>query len=118
MEDRRTTRHACETFGRVRHGVGVSYPVCIRDLNEHGCRVDIIPYHLGRNDTISVKVGNLAPLFGQIKWIHKGRSAGVQFENPIHPAILRHLIALLRSEQLPQAIPGASQPKAQLRRVG
>ena len=77
-EYRRETRHTVTVAGRYRARQGGARDVWIKDISEYGCG-------------ILVKVGNVGPIPADVKW-RKGHVVGAEFEQPLHPSVLEHII--------------------------
>lgn len=75
-----------------RHGDS-RYRVELFDLSPHGCCLSP-PIRVDKGDTISLRLPDLAAIHGQIAWVH-GWKAGVQFDQPFHPAVFSQIIGRL-----------------------
>ena len=57
----------------------------ILDLSPEGCRVEV-PVRVSTDDTIWISFPELETLQGKVCWV-KEWTAGVEFQNPLHPAV-------------------------------
>lgn len=82
----------CEvTLRRIGH---VSFRVDVRDMPPDGCRIDLVE-RPAIGETLHIKFDGLEVLQCKLRWI-EGYVAGVEFVNPIHPAVFRLLVHRLR----------------------
>ena len=91
MSERVSPRHEIVIIGRVRMGTG-SRDVTIQDLSEHGCRFHDRFSSLQVHAPVTVKIGPVGPIAGHVKW-RRGEYVGVEFVNPLYPAVLDHIRA-------------------------
>ena len=92
MELRREPRYSISTSGRYRRGTGIRFDISIKDLSEYGCQFYDIVGRLEVGDAITLRIGQIGPLHAKVRWIEK-RQAGVEFDQPLYPAVLDHIIA-------------------------
>lgn len=92
MELRREKRYSITVAGRYRKGTGVRFNIAIKNLSEFGCQFADLVGRVQEGDEITIRIGDIGPIASQVKWIEK-RQAGVQFEQPLHPSVLEHIIA-------------------------
>ena len=92
METRRNKRYSIDADGRYRKGTGVRFNIAIRNLSEKGCHFADLVGRLNVDDEISLRIGDIGPVPAKVKWIEK-RTAGVEFEQPLHVSVLDHVIA-------------------------
>ena len=90
-EYRRETRHTVTVAGRYRARQGGARDVWIKDISEYGCRFFDKFSVLQTEAGILVKVGNVGPIPADVKW-RKGHVVGAEFEQPLHPSVLEHII--------------------------
>ena len=76
-----------------RHGQS-SYRVQIFDASLHGCRIEFVE-RPRLDEQLWVKFDGLQPLEAEVCWI-EGFNAGVNFVQPIHPAVFDRLVAGLQ----------------------
>ena len=92
MELRREERYSITTNGRYRKGTGVRFDIAIRNLSEYGCNFADLVGRVEVGDEITIRIGEIGPIESQVRWIEK-RQVGVQFDQPLHPSVLDHIIA-------------------------
>lgn len=71
-----------------------TYRVRVFDASLHGCRVEFVE-RPQLDEQLWVKFDGLQPLEAEVCWI-EGFAAGVNFCQPIHPAVFDRLIGALR----------------------
>jgi len=64
--------------------------VTVIDVSERGCRLRDFPVNIRYGDRICIRPQGLEPMWGQIRWMRRGL-AGVEFERPLHPAVVQHI---------------------------
>ncbi|RVQ66036.1 hypothetical protein EKN06_11890 [Croceicoccus ponticola] len=99
LDDRRHARQSLKADGQLRKGVGIGQSVAVVDLSDCGCRITSIPKSLRRKDRVTLRIAGHAPVEGHLKWLHLGKEAGVQFDNPIHPAVFNQILASHRAAE-------------------
>lgn len=92
MDIRREPRYSISTHGRYRRGLGVRFDVQIRNLSEYGCQFTDIMGRLPPGEEITLRIGEVGPLTARVRWMEK-RCAGVEFDQPLYPAVLDHIVA-------------------------
>ena len=92
MDLRREQRYSISVPGRYRKGTGVGYNVAIKNLSEYGCQFSDLVGRIGVGDDISIRIGEIGPLDARVKWV-ANREIGVEFEQPLYPSVLDHIIA-------------------------
>ncbi|MFK4003607.1 PilZ domain-containing protein [Qipengyuania sp. NPDC077563] len=92
MELRREPRYSISTSGRYRRGTGIRFDISIKDLSEYGCQFYDVVGRLEAGDEITLRIGTIGPLHAKVRWIER-RCAGVEFDQPLYPAVLDHIIA-------------------------
>jgi len=96
-EDRRHSgRLPVSSQVTVRRIGGFNFEVALSNISSGGCRVEMLE-ESEVGDTIIARFAKLEPLGSRICW-SEGREIGVEFFNPIHPAVLDLLV-----ERLPHA---------------
>ena len=94
MESRQSARVALSSdIGFKRHGDG-RYQVGLFDLSTGGCCLSP-PVRLGQGDRVSLRIPNLVAIHGQVAWAG-GWRAGVQFDQPFHPAVFDQVVDRLK----------------------
>lgn len=91
---RRSERHVLGAEVSLRRSRQLSYRVRVFDASLHGCRVEFVE-RPALSEQLWVKFDGLQPLEAEVCWI-QGFSAGVNFVQPIHPAVFDRLLASLR----------------------
>lgn len=92
MNLRREKRYSISVPGRYRKGTGIRFDIAIKDLSEYGCQFADLVGWVQEGDDITIRVGQIGPLPATVKWIEK-RLVGVEFEQPLYPSVLDHIIA-------------------------
>ncbi len=90
-DSRREERHMVQVAGRYRSKHGQSRDIWIKDISEYGCRFFDRFSVLEVGSTILIKVGNIGPITTDVKW-REGSTVGAEFDNPLHPGVLGHII--------------------------
>ena len=94
LTPRRSERHALDAEVSLRRPRQLSYRVRVFDASLHGCRVEFVE-RPAVAEQLWVKFDGLQPLEAEVCWI-QGFSAGVNFLQPIHPAVFDRLVTSLR----------------------
>lgn len=118
-DDRREDRYQIVLMGHCSNGVGGRSTAEISDLSTHGCKVRTSRTLLKKDATVWIKLGSRDPLKGDVRW-HKEDFAGVEWENPLHPAILDHIYAAHDASRVAPPVGPAPKPierRGPLRRV-
>lgn len=92
MEERRTDRHDISAQGKFRAGMGLALSVNVSDLNANGCKLTGIPHNIATGDRISLRIGSIGPIEALVRWVERSQAAGLEFETPLHDAILSHVV--------------------------
>ena len=92
MDLRREKRYSIAVLGRYRKGTGMGFNVAIKDLSEYGCQFSDLVGRVQKGNVITIRIGSIGPLAAQVKWIDK-RNVGIEFEQPLYPSVLDHIIA-------------------------
>lgn len=71
-----------------------NYRVHAYDVSPHGCRVEFVE-RPELDERVWVKFEGLNPIEGLVSWID-GFVAGIEFVNPIYPAVFDALLPRLR----------------------
>src|SRR5262245_52106837 len=71
--------------------------VNILDFSPDGCRVEL-PVKVKPDDTIWISLPGLESIPGTVCWV-KEWEAGVEFENPIHPAVFDDVYSRMRDAE-------------------
>lgn len=95
-ERRHSDRVTVSSQVTVRRIGGFNFEVGLSNISRGGCRVEMLE-ESAVGDTVIARFAKLEPLASRICW-SAGREVGVEFFNPIHPAVLDLLV-----ERLPRA---------------
>ena len=68
--------------------------VSIIDVSPQGCRVEL-PVRVLPDDTIWITFPGLEAIQGKVRWVEEW-IAGVEFHNPLHPAVFDHVEQRMR----------------------
>lgn len=98
MDERSVERAPVKAQVRYRSGTGLALQAEIVDLSRFGCQIRSISHSLRRGDQISIRIGEVGPVLGHVRWLHLGKQAGIEFDIPIHVAVFDHLIRSLSGE--------------------
>lgn len=60
------------------------------DISEHGCKLNLFDCSIEPGQRLTVKLGNMESWGGSVRWVN-GQIAGVQFDLPLHSAVVDHL---------------------------
>ena len=90
-EHRREARHNVNVAGRYRARSSGARDVWIKEISEYGCRFFDKFSILETGKPILVRVGQIGPIPAEVKW-RKGSVVGAEFETPLHPSVLAHII--------------------------
>ena len=82
-------------------------PVSVFDLAVHGCRLDEVPSSAVVGTRVLLTLGSVGPVESRITWSERGRGAGLEFAQPLHPAVIDHLVALARRKHGPDGRTGS-----------
>ena len=93
--ERRSERVALDADVSLRRSGQLNYRVRVYDASLHGCRVEFVERPTV-DEQLWVKFDGLQPLEAEVCWV-EGFIAGVNFLQPIHPAVFDRLVATLRS---------------------
>ena len=93
--ERRSERVALNANVSLRRSGQLNYRVRVYDASLHGCRVEFVE-RPAIEEQLWVRFDGLQPLGAEVCWID-GFIAGVNFVQPIHPAVFDRLVATLRS---------------------
>ena len=79
-------------MGRYRKGTGARLDIAIRNLSETGCYFADLVGRLREGDEVTLRIGEIGPIPSRVAWVER-RNAGVEFDEPLHPSVLDHIIA-------------------------
>lgn len=89
--ERRSERVALNASVSLRRSGQLNYRVRIFDASLHGCCVEFIE-RPNLDEQLWVKFDGLQPLQAEVCWV-QGFLVGVNFEQPIHPAVFDCLVS-------------------------
>ena len=92
-ERRRAPRKATQIGGVAKTSQGARHALAITDLSVTGCAVHATIHPLKPGSAYGLKISGLETLGSTAAW-SDGKSAGLLFENPLHPAVADHLARL------------------------
>jgi len=98
-ERRRFTRMDSKSEVTMRRIGGFNFQVALSNLSPGGCNVELIEEAEAGESAIA-RFPQLEPLGSRICWT-KGRSTGVEFLTPIHPAVFDMLVSRLPDRAIP-----------------
>jgi hypothetical protein len=93
--ERRSERVALNPIVSRRRAGQLNYRVRVYDASLHGCGVEFVE-RPAVDEQLWVRFDGLQPLEAEVCWVD-GFIAGVNFVQPIHPAVFDRLVATLRS---------------------
>src|ERR1700742_3353548 len=67
--------------------------VAVSDLSTTGCKIDAVYLSMSSGEHVTIRPEGLQVLPAKVVWC-SGPSAGLLFENPLHPAVLDNLCRL------------------------
>ena len=88
--DRRSERIVLDASVSLRRSGKLYYRVRIHDASLHGCRVEFAE-RPAVDEQLWVKFDGLQPLQADVCWV-EGNAAGLNFRQPIHPAVFERLV--------------------------
>lgn len=116
MDFRRKPRVEVFATCKCRSGTGMAHSLLVEDLSEDGCRLvgASLPFRSG--SLVSLRIGAVGPIEGRIKWIKPHQCAGVEFSQPLYPAVFTHMVASmveLENDQSPDLITASPNRQAE-----
>jgi hypothetical protein len=91
-ERRRESRQRILMDVRCRIAPGQSPEVWLTEISVTGCQILIHEGLLEAGRNVVIKAKGLEGLPGTVRWV-LGEAAGIAFEQPMHPAVLDHLLS-------------------------
>jgi hypothetical protein len=92
---RRSERVALDAVVLLRRSGQLNFHVRVFDASLHGCRVEFVD-RPDLDEHLWVKFAELQPIPAEVCWV-EGFSAGLNFSQPIHPAVFDRLVMRLSS---------------------
>ncbi|MCA1661445.1 MAG: PilZ domain-containing protein [Novosphingobium sp.] len=90
LRSRRHGRRRVQVDATLRNGSGVARGAELTDLSEAGCRMELGEGAVEPDEVLVVRPGGLGGLTGRVRWT-RGNAAGVEFADPLHPAVVDHV---------------------------
>jgi PilZ domain-containing protein len=97
--ERRSERISLNATVSLRRSGQLNYRVRIFDASLHGCRVEFVE-RPNFDEQLWVKFDGLQPLEAEVCWV-EGFTVGVNFFQPIHPAVFDRLVSGLGRAEKP-----------------
>jgi hypothetical protein len=94
---RRSERVSLDALVCLRRSGQLNYRVRVFDASLHGCRVEFVD-RPKLDEQLWVRFDGLQPIEAEVCWM-QGFTAGVNFIQPIHPAVFESLMARLTGER-------------------
>lgn len=91
-ERRQADRQRMRMNVRCRIAPGQSPEVWLTEISITGCQIGVREGLLAAGRYVVIKAGGLEGLPGTVRWV-LGEAAGIEFEQPLHPAVLDHLLS-------------------------
>ena len=96
-ERRGALRHPVEVEGVLSSVADERRPVVLTDISERGCQIARPPELIG-GEQISLSFAGFAPFGATVVWT-SAEAAGLQFDYPAHPALIRQVVAAARGRR-------------------
>ncbi len=90
---RRSPRMPTTIAGVARTGQGARHALEIIDLSVGGCAILATGHPLATGSAYGIKINGLEILGSTATWT-AGQAAGLEFVNPLHPAVADHIAQL------------------------
>lgn len=90
---RRSERRVLDAVVMLRRSGQLNFRVRVFDASLHGCRVEFVD-RPELDEQLWVKFDELQPIPAEVCWL-EGFSAGLNFRQPIHPAVFDRLVMRL-----------------------
>lgn len=87
---RRHGRRRLRVDASLRDGNGAARAGALTDLSQTGCRMEVDDAELDDDQLVIVRPGALGGVSGRVRWT-RGNAAGVEFTDPLHPAMVDHV---------------------------
>jgi hypothetical protein len=91
ISERRSDRVPLNAFVSLRRSGQLNYRVRVFDASLHGCRVEFVE-RPKVDEQLWVRFEGLQPLEAEVCWV-EGSTAGLNFLQPIHPAVFASVVA-------------------------
>ena len=107
-EKRREPRCDVRIRASFRNGTGTPTRVRLTNLSAHGCRFASPRKRMGPGAFLTLTFGSFDFINARVSW-RNGDEHGITFLEPLHPAVLEHVCAVLsKHPNTPEAPAGAS----------
>ncbi|OBX19231.1 hypothetical protein A9995_08910 [Erythrobacter sp. QSSC1-22B] len=93
------TRKTLSLPGKIRMGRGIPQRVAITDLSEGGCRVIQANIRIKADSNVSIRVGNLDPIYASVRWTQNG-AIGLEFQQPLCGSLVENMRAILAGAEV------------------
>jgi PilZ domain len=70
-----------------------SFQVVLEDISTGGCKVELVDF-VEVNDHVIARFPGIEPFSAKVSWADS-RSAGIDFDRPLHPAVFEQLLSRL-----------------------
>ena len=90
LVNRKALRIALDAEVALRRSGQLNYHVRVHDASRYGCRIEFVE-RPALDERVWVKFQGLQAIEGMVCWV-EGFIAGVEFANPIHPAVFDRLV--------------------------
>lgn len=90
LRPRRHGRRKVQIDASLRDGSGSARSADLTDLSEAGCRMELDRGAVEQDQFVVVRPGALEGVAGRVRWT-RGNAAGVEFADPLHPAVVDHV---------------------------
>ena len=90
LTPRRYGRRRLRVDASLRDGSGAAHSGALTDLSQAGCRMEVEDAELDDDQMVVVRPGALDGVSGRVRWT-RGNAAGVEFTDPLHPAVVDHV---------------------------
>jgi hypothetical protein len=97
IDRRGALRHPVEVEGVLSSAADERLPVLLTDISERGCQIARPPELIG-GEQISLSFAGFAPFGATVVWT-SAEAAGLQFDYPAHPALIRQVVAAARGRR-------------------
>lgn len=87
---RRYLRHSVHIGGGLAANIRPSLPILVTDLSTGGCGIEH-DFHVEEGVRVWVRLPGLENLPARVAWVD-GRRAGLAFDNPLHAAVVEHIV--------------------------
>ena len=106
-DDRRSApRHAIKLVGHAVVGHGPSVAVMLHDVSESGCQIAQSDW-LGDASTVILTLDGFAAFECTVSWT-SSNATGIRFDERLHPAVLRQIVALGQGRKHAQRLLGGA----------